>query len=73
MEAADHDAGDRWSAARLSLESSRARVFTDELRTAAAQSVWATDIDSAKGSSRRPEPFLSGFNAAVTTVLPDLY
>jgi len=69
-----------WSTALLRLESSRARVFdeelrslADELRTVAGDSVWAEDLESAKESSRRIEPLLGRFNAAVNAILPNLY
>jgi hypothetical protein len=69
-----------WSTALLRLESSRARVFdeemrslADELRTIAGKSVWAKDLESAKEASRHLEPLLGRFNVAVTAVLPNLY
>lgn len=69
-----------WSTALLSLESSRARVFdeeirslADELRTIAGKSVWAKDLESAKETSRHLEPLLGHFNTAVTAILPNLY
>ena len=69
-----------WSTALLRLESSRARVFddevrslADELRTVAGKSVWAKDLESAKETSRHLEPLLSRFHAAVNAILPNLY
>jgi hypothetical protein len=69
-----------WSAAILALESSRARVFDQELRslagelkTVAGNSVWAQDLESAKEISQRIEPRLDRFHAAVTRILPTLY
>ncbi|WP_030435706.1 hypothetical protein [Actinoplanes subtropicus] len=69
-----------WSTALLRLESSRARVFdekmrslADELRTVAGKSVWAKDLESAKEASRHIEPLLGRFNAAVNAILPSLY
>lgn len=69
-----------WSAAILSLESARSRVFDEELRTlagelrtAAGNSVWASDLESAKEASRPIEPLLSQFNTGVTRILPTLY
>ncbi len=69
-----------WSTALLSLESSRARVFddeirslADELRTTAGESVWAVDLDTAREASQKIEPLLGRFNAAVTAILPALY
>jgi hypothetical protein len=69
-----------WSAAVLSLESARARVFTeelrslaDELRTVAGDSVWAQSLELAKESSRRLEPLQAQFHEVVTRILPSLY
>jgi hypothetical protein len=69
-----------WSTALLSLESSRARIFdeemrslADQVRTAAGESVWAKDLESAKAASRHLEPLLGRFNAAVNAALPNLY
>jgi hypothetical protein len=69
-----------WSEAVLRLESSRARVFDDELRSlatelriAAGDSVWARDLESARQASERLEPLQIRFHEAVTRVLPDLY
>jgi hypothetical protein len=69
-----------WSAAILTLESSRARVFDEELRnlagelrTAAGNCVWADDLDSAKEASRPIEQLLRRFHAGVTKILPTLY
>jgi hypothetical protein len=69
-----------WSAALLRLESSRARVFdeemrslADELRSVAGKAVWAKDLESAKDASRPIEPLLVRFNATVTALLPSLY
>jgi hypothetical protein len=69
-----------WSSALLGLESSRARVFdetirslADELRTVAGNSVWATDLETAKEASRNIEPLLGRFNSAVNDALPSLY
>jgi len=69
-----------WSAAVLKLESSRARVFDDELRslatelrTVAGDSVWAQNLESAKQAGRQLEPLQRRFHEAVTRVLPTLY
>jgi hypothetical protein len=69
-----------WSAAVLKLESSRARVFDDELRslaenlrTVAGNSVWAENLDTAKQLSQPLEPLQRQFQEAVTRVLPSLY
>jgi hypothetical protein len=69
-----------WSTALLRLESSRARVFGEEMRvlaeelsTAAGKAVWAKDLESAKEASRPLEPLLGRFNATVTGILPNLY
>jgi hypothetical protein len=69
-----------WSAAILSLESSRARVFDEELRalagelkTVAGNAVWAQDVKSAKEFSQPIEPLLDRFHRAVTRILPTLY
>ena len=69
-----------WSTALLRLETSRARVFdqemrslADELRILAADSVWAKDLESARESSQRIEPLLGRFNAVINTTLPNLY
>jgi hypothetical protein len=69
-----------WSTALLRLESSRARVFdeemrvlAEELRTVAGNAVWAKDLESAKEESQPLEPLLGRFNAAVTGILPNLY
>jgi hypothetical protein len=69
-----------WTAALLSLEASRARVFDDELRslandlrTAAGDSVWAESLEAAKQFSQQLEPLLAQLNAAVTRVLPSFY
>jgi hypothetical protein len=69
-----------WSTALLSLESSRARVFdeeirslADQLRTVAGESVWAPDLEAAKEASRKLEPLLGRLNAAVNAALPALY
>ncbi|WP_440106997.1 hypothetical protein [Streptosporangium sp. H16] len=69
-----------WSAAVLLLESSRARVFDDELRalatelrTVAGNSIWASSADEAKKHSQRLEPLQIRLHEAVTRVLPSLY
>jgi len=69
-----------WSDAILRLESSRARVFDDELRALAAElrtlagdSVWAPDLETAKNHSKPLEPLYRRFNDRVTAVLPGLY
>lgn len=69
-----------WSAAVLSLESSRARVFDEELRTLATElrtvagsSIWASSADEAKAYSQRLEPLQIRLHEAVTRVLPSLY
>jgi hypothetical protein len=69
-----------WSVALLTLESSRARVFddelravADELRTVAGDAIWADSLDRAKALSPRLEALLARLNAGVTRVLPDLY
>ncbi|GAA3240507.1 hypothetical protein ACFO1B_08710 [Dactylosporangium siamense] len=69
-----------WSTALLSLESSRARIFDDEirsladdLRTIAGESVWARDVETAKEASRKLEPLLGRFNATINRALPALY
>ena len=70
----------RWSAAVLRLESSRARVFDDELRSLAAQlrnlagdSVWAGSLDSAMQASQPLESLLIRFHDVVARALPALY
>jgi hypothetical protein len=69
-----------WSNAVLKLETSRARVFDDELRslatelrTLAGDSVWATSLESAEETSRRLEQQQIQFHAAVARALPSLY
>lgn len=69
-----------WSEALLRLESSRARVFDEairslamEVKVAAGNSVWAQDLTSAKETSRHIEPLLNRFNSAVNKTLPTLY
>jgi hypothetical protein len=69
-----------WSDAILRLETARARVFDDELRswadkirTLTGESVWAPDLDTAKQRSEPLESLLRQFNARVTAVLPELY
>ena len=69
-----------WSAAVLKLESSRARVFDDELRslaeelrTAAGDAVWAENRDTAERLSQPLERLQRQFQQAVTRVLPSLY
>jgi hypothetical protein len=69
-----------WSAAVLELESARARVFDDELRsladqlrTVAGESVWAGSLEAAQERSERLEPLSAQLNAAVMRILPALY
>jgi hypothetical protein len=69
-----------WSEAVLKLESSRARVFDDELRslagelrTVAGNAVWAESRDAAEQLSAPIEPLQRQFQEAVTRVLPSLY
>jgi hypothetical protein len=69
-----------WSSALLKLESSRARVFDDEIRSlagdvraAAGDAVWARTIEAAKESSQPLEALQHKFQEAVTRVLPSLY
>jgi len=69
-----------WSVAVLRLESSRARVFDDELRSLAAElrnvagdSIWAESLESARQFSERLEPLQVRFNEVVGRVLPALY
>jgi hypothetical protein len=69
-----------WSAAVLKLESSRARVFDDELRslatelrTAAGDSVWADSLETAREKSRSLEYLQSQLHDAVARALPSLY
>lgn len=69
-----------WSAAVLKLESSRARVFDDELRslagdlrTVAGDAVWAESRHAAEQLSASIEPLQRQFQEAVTRVLPSLY
>lgn len=69
-----------WSAAVLELESARAGVFdddvrslADELRTVAGEAVWAGSLHAARESSERLEPLNTQLNAAVMRVLPSLY
>lgn len=69
-----------WSAAILSLETARARVFDDELRalatklrTVAGESVWAKDFEECKQASRQLEPLQITLHEAVARVLPTLY
>lgn len=69
-----------WSAAVLSLETARARVFDEEiralakkLRVVAGKSVWATDFEKCKQASEQLEPLHIQFHEAVARVLPTLY
>jgi hypothetical protein len=69
-----------WSAAVLKLESSRARVFDEELRslagelrTVAGDAVWAESRDTAERFSQPLELLQRQFQEAVTRVLPSLY
>ncbi|MFI6317982.1 hypothetical protein ACIBG8_10715 [Nonomuraea sp. NPDC050556] len=69
-----------WSAAVLRLESSRARVFDEELRslatelrTVAGESIWAESQESARAASVRLEPLQIRLHEAVARVLPSLY
>lgn len=69
-----------WSEAVLRLESSRSRVFDDELRslaedlrTTAGDSVWAENPETARRLSELLEPLQRRFQEAVTRVLPSLY
>lgn len=69
-----------WSAAVLSLETSRARVFDEEvrsratkLRKVAGESIWAGDLESAKRISMVIEPLQIQFHEAVATALAALY
>ncbi|GAA1279870.1 hypothetical protein Psi02_78350 [Planotetraspora silvatica] len=69
-----------WSAAVLLLESSRARVFDDELRSLAAElrtvagdCIWAKNLEEAKERSKRLEPLQIQFNEAAAELLPSLY
>jgi hypothetical protein len=69
-----------WSAAVLKLESSRARVFDDELRplaeelrTVAGDAVWAENRDIAERLSQPLELLQRQFQEKVTRVLPSLY
>jgi hypothetical protein len=64
----------------LSLESARARVFNDEIRslaaevrTAAGDAVWAVSLDIAKRASKRLEPLQVKFQEAVALELRSLY
>lgn len=70
----------QWSAALLSLENARARVFDDELRRIAAElrdraanSIWAGNRESAEEHSRPLEALNVRFNDAVRRALPPLY
>jgi hypothetical protein len=45
----------------------------EELRTAAGDSVWAQDLDSATAASRRIEPLLQRFQHRITQLLPARY
>jgi hypothetical protein len=69
-----------WSNAVLKVETSRARVFDDEirslateLRTLAGDSVWAKSLESAKETSRRLEQLQIQFHDAAARALPSLY
>jgi hypothetical protein len=69
-----------WSEAVLKLESSRAKVFdeelrslADEIRTVAGDAVWAQSRDAAEQRSIPIEPLQRRFQDAVTRVLPSLY
>lgn len=69
-----------WSAAILSLETARARVFDDQIRSLATElrvltgeSVWAKDVETCKQASRQLEPLQIQFHEAVARVLSTLY
>ncbi len=69
-----------WSAAVLRLESSRARVFNEELRSLAAElrtvagdSVWAKSLESAMQHDQKLEPLHIRFNDVVARTLPSMY
>ncbi|WP_214318581.1 hypothetical protein [Nonomuraea sediminis] len=69
-----------WSAALLLLKSSRARVFSAEIRSlaaavekAAGDSIWAEGLEEAEQHSRRLEPLLDRFNDEIARTLPTLY
>ncbi|MFC3434471.1 hypothetical protein [Nocardia seriolae] len=69
-----------WSETILRLESSRARVFDDDLRSladririSAGDAVWATNLEEAKAAGEPLEPLNRSFNDRVGTVLPPLF
>jgi hypothetical protein len=69
-----------WSEALLALQTARARVFDEELRsiadslrTSAANAIWADSPATAKEYSDDVEPTFDRLNARVSAVLPTLY